>query len=189
MTKKVVSFGRAVLKREFPGLFTSERAARLFDLPDGECRRTRAAGQKPGNGDEVELGQSFVGALFRLYGEFGLPARVPATYGELLGAVSYCQVLFQDNAYPRINEADDALWLEAADDTLVKYSPELLPSVRAYRAGDRAELERIGREVMTAHVLSWHYVEAYQGWAGDPYLKEHGIEKPTAPGGPRLRLV
>jgi len=181
------------MKREFPGIFSSEKTARLFDLPaDGYVRYAPEAGAEPSNADVVELRPEFEAALFRLYAEFGVPLRAPATFGELMGAHSYCTVLFNDNAYPRINPEDDAMWLAAADDTLTKYSPELLPAVRAYRAGDKAELERFGREFLTPRTLSWHYVEAYKGWAGDPYLKEQGIAPPNEPtqkNQPRMRLV
>lgn len=189
----VESLARAALKKEFPRLFPAEAIARLFVLPEGGYARVAARPDAgPMNSDPVELTHEFEAALFRLYEEFGVPRCTPRTLGELLGGLSYCNVLFEDNSYPRINAKEDAEWLVAADMMLEKYSPELMPAVAAYRAGDKAALEQFGQEFLTPETLSWHYVQAYGGWAGEPYLKEHGIKPPSRPperNQPRMRLV
>lgn len=111
-------------------------------------------------------------------------SELPTRYQELLGTLAYCQELLQA-AQPieGHKEADRLSWQESQLQVCAEYTPELLPSLTALFAGDLAELQRIGREVMVPATLARHFVIDKGCWMGAPAL-EHLAREAVAAAAP-----
>jgi hypothetical protein len=151
----------------------------LFSIPwDDIIRGSDSANTS--KSDPVLLGPKAEMAVRRLFTEFGIKGW-PTTWGELMGAVWYCRIVYSQGQTFEASPKDIALWLAIGLRLVEKHSPELAESVVAYRNADLATLQKVSTDRLTLAVMSEHF-DHETGWVSQvPTMGRRESELHLAP--------